>query len=276
MNTGDIILTNNIIAGNTATTVGGGGAYLSSYSISGTAGNVTLTNNTITGNSSPGSTARGGGIFLQGDNNIAYVYNNIFWGNTATFTGNDIYQMAGTPNFVAAYSSNNDYNYINVAVNWTSEVGNINADPLFVGSGNYHLSPTSPCIDAGLNSAPRIPSTDFEGDNRIIDGNQDTILKVDIGADEYNPCGKNTFKIGYTIASYSSIHAAYTSMTGDTIMKIQAFEYSENLILDENKIVTLKGGYDCNFGTNSGSWTTINGSMTISIGTVTLENISIK
>jgi hypothetical protein len=275
MNAGDIILTNNIIAGNTATSVGGGGGYLYSYSTSGTAGNITLTNNTVTGNSSPGSTARGGGIFLQGDNNNAYVYNNIFWGNTATFTGNDIYQMAGTPNFVAAYSSNNDYNYNNVAVNWTSQVDNINVDPLFVGSGNYHLSPTSPCIDAGLNSAPSIPSTDFEGDNRIIDGNQDTILKVDIGADEYNPCGKNTFKIGDTIASYSSIYAAYEAMSSGT-MEIHEFQFSEILLLNLGKTVTLKGGYDCNFGTNSGSWTTINGSMTVSNGNVTLENIIIK
>ena len=60
---------------------------------------------------------------------------------------------------------------------------NINIDPLFVnaGAGDYHLSSTSPCINKGTNSAPEIPSNDFEGDPRIRGGT------VDIGADEFLP-----------------------------------------------------------------------------------------
>ncbi len=52
------------------------------------------------------------------------------------------------------------------------------------GSGDYHLSPGSPCIDAGTNAAPSLPDSDFEGDPRVIDGDYDGIAIVDMGVDE--------------------------------------------------------------------------------------------
>lgn len=56
----------------------------------------------------------------------------------------------------------------------------IAADPMFVdrAGANYHLSLTSPCINAGWNDAPGLPETDMDGDDRILYGT------VDIGADE--------------------------------------------------------------------------------------------
>jgi hypothetical protein len=56
-------------------------------------------------------------------------------------------------------------------------------DPLFVdeANGDLHLQPSSPCIDAGDNSAPALPTTDIDGNARIINGT------VDMGADEYSP-----------------------------------------------------------------------------------------
>jgi hypothetical protein len=64
---------------------------------------------------------------------------------------------------------------------------NINADPLFANpsSGDYHLQPGSPCIDAGDNGVPSLPATDFEGDPRIWDGGGEWDDVVDMGVDEY-------------------------------------------------------------------------------------------
>jgi len=73
--------------------------------------------------------------------------------------------------------------------------GNINADPMFADAdnGNLHLLASSPCIDAGDNSAPSLPTTDIDGDDRriddptVIDTGSGTAPIVDIGADEFSP-----------------------------------------------------------------------------------------
>jgi len=74
-------------------------------------------------------------------------------------------------------------------------IGNIDADPLFVdeAKGDLHLKPFSPCIDAGNNSAPALPTTDIDGDDRKIDDStvpdtgNGTPPIVDMGADELVP-----------------------------------------------------------------------------------------
>jgi len=176
VDSGDITFINNSVTGNNCST-SGGGIYIYTQSKYEDTGNVTLTNNTITENSSG---ENGGGIYLAMSKTIK-LYNNIIWGNTA-LSGKDIYLFAyeGTS---SAY--NNDYSYIYGS--WTFSANNINADPHFIGGGDYHLHSNSPCVDTGTNTASYLLSTDFEGDPRSIDGNSDGVSTADIGADEYIP-----------------------------------------------------------------------------------------
>ncbi len=69
---------------------------------------------------------------------------------------------------------------------FTTNPGNIFADPYFVNPNvsNFHLQPGSLAINAGNNAAgtfqfPTLPSTDFDGNPRIVGG------RVDLGAYEY-------------------------------------------------------------------------------------------
>lgn len=138
-------ITNCIFSDNFANHTGGGIFVLYKSS-------PTITNCTITGNSA----RYVGGIWASSDSTPSII-NSVLWGN-----GNDLSGCTAT------YSNIEDGD---------AGMGNISSDPLL--TTDFHLQPNSPCINMGTNSAPNLPTTDFEGDNRIINGT------VDMGADEY-------------------------------------------------------------------------------------------
>ncbi len=165
-------LTNNVISNNTS----GHGAGAFGFN----GDSTVLTNNTITGNTGydPSSTG-GGGVFIRG--NTATLYNNIFWDNDMQYNKcDDLYLDTAT-----SYIYNNDFDHdfppqfdcFSLPVD-TSNFDN--ANPMYVDSanGNYHLQAVSLLINAGTNSAPALPSTDKDGNPRIIDA------RVDMGAFE--------------------------------------------------------------------------------------------
>ena len=78
------------------------------------------------------------------------------------------------------YGNSTDYSGV---PDQTGTNGNISADPLFLDSANndFHLCQASPAIDAGNANGLVLPTTDFDGNPRVIDG------IVDIGAYEFDP-----------------------------------------------------------------------------------------
>lgn len=138
------IFSNNIIFGNEATLWGGGGIWVVHYRFAANvvAPNPLLINNTIINNSTTGI---GSGILVSGTESNAVVRNIILWGNS----GVPIATESGASIKVRYSDVQGGYN----------GVGNIDADPVFVNSGNgdFQLQAGSPCIDAGDPNSPLDP-----------------------------------------------------------------------------------------------------------------------
>ena len=172
-------LINNIFTENGANNSGGG---LKVYDSKG----VLLANNTIIRNSAN----TGGGVWIsfKGDYPTGKLYNNIIWNSKGSeATDLYIYNRGDVPFLpVPVNLFNNDFDqsatgtYIEIP--FTIDPSNLdNQDPLFVSSDNCHLTPSSPCTNAGNNYAPGKPAKDKDGNPRISGGT------VDMGAYEYNP-----------------------------------------------------------------------------------------
>jgi len=105
------------------------------------------------------------------DRSFPIILNSILWCNDSGFGDwAEIGIDGGLP--IIAYSD------------WRGAIPilhNIDADPLFIGPGNYHLRPGSPCIDTGTDAGVY---TDIDGQSRPWGAG------FDMGADEFStePC----------------------------------------------------------------------------------------
>jgi len=121
----------------------------------------------------------------------------------------------------------------------------------------------------GAITGPPSTSGTFNFIIQVTDANSDTATKnFSITIQSFN-C-----RILRTPPEYfSAIQAAYDYCSDDDTIQCQAVALSGDVLCDTlNMSVTLKGGYDANFTSNPG-YTTINGTLTISNGTVTVEKM---
>jgi len=166
---------NNLIYTNSATN--GGAVYFNANDAG------IFLNNTVANNSA----INGGGVYFANNADL-YLRNIIFWGNTASGSGNTVYINDG--------ASDPYFQYCDVQGGSASFAGggsggsysgghysnNINTDPLF-SDGVFHITlGTSPCIGAG---DPGTVAGDFPADEDY-DGETRVRGVVDIGAYETN------------------------------------------------------------------------------------------
>jgi len=209
------IITNAIFSGNTALD-GGGMSNLSSSPI--------ITNATFSRN----TTTRDGGGGICNSNatalpaTLASITNCVFWGNTATTAGNDIFNDIGAVAIVTycytqttTAGTGNITGIIDPFVNDTNPAG---ADSIFgTADDGLQLLGCSPTVNTGINTANTI-STDITGQPRVFN------TTIDMGAYEYqsNPDGTSLAIAGDTTAQtiYPGDEALITTGTCRIIAKV--------------------------------------------------------
>lgn len=125
----------------------------------------------------------------------ASVTNSIIWGNSSGFLKSALSVV--------------DLTYTLVQDGYEGE-GNLNANPLFIDSANnnFRLQPTSPAINAGLNSAvPAGITRDFAGSTRIVGS------AVDMGAFEL-------LQVSSIVESKQAADGASASLNGVVVSRV--------------------------------------------------------
>ena len=141
---------------------------------------------------------RGGGIMIapNGGSPQAIITNSVFWAN-----GDHLSAESGQIHVADGGTAAVSYSCIQGCATFCADPvnHNIGGDPRFVdGDGpddtpgteddDLHLSPGSPCIDAGTNDAVPVEFTaDLDGYLRFVDGDDDGSKEVDMGAYEWAP-----------------------------------------------------------------------------------------
>lgn len=112
-------------------------------------------------------------IYADGSGTVVTVVNAIVWGNAAGTSGIRI-QAQGASTVTVTYSD---------VEGGYAGTGNLNANPIFA-DAELRLAPISPCIDVGSNAAVT-QDVDYDGNQRIFDGDGNMSAVVDMGPFEY-------------------------------------------------------------------------------------------
>lgn len=177
----NVVIANNVIAGNSVLELGGGAISLSNR------GQILIRGCTMTANSAP----FGGGLYhlnVNFDTQLSStVINSVLYGNHGSVVDREVVVGQNSSATVAHCDVEGGLAGTTVSgggsLTWGP--GNINAIPQFIGAGDYRVRPCSPLVNAGDPSyVPPAGETDVYGGGRVFGD------RVDIGAAElvYHDC----------------------------------------------------------------------------------------
>lgn len=227
----------NIISDNSANW--GGGVHFNG----GSGGHGVLISNMIVENT---ATGRGGGVLVN-QASAPHIVNNTIAGNIApsgagfafvvsaamSIRNTIVYHNVGPA--IYTYNSTPGFEYCDVSGGWVG-TGNFDQDPLFVNviESDYHLSSSSPGIDAGLTAAATGVHIDFEGDVRVINS------LVDVGADEFAPApvalAISPDRSKYDVLTSVTISGQHFSMGVVTDVRFGGVVATNVVVVDANTI----------------------------------------
>jgi hypothetical protein len=157
------------------------------------------------------------------------------------------------------------------------------------GTGNGSITSTPAGITCGPNCTHQFNSniqvtlhvepvySVFTGWSGVCNGTNDCVLTMDANKNVTANLVEDTehkARIGDTATYFPTLHAAYDGTPSDSTIKAWGTEFTEALDCGQAKSVTIKGGYDTGY-TDNGGFTLLHGTMTISAGSLTLENLVI-
>ena len=179
------------------------------------------------------SVLSGGAFWVNGG--ALTLFNSILWNNLPE----NIFVVSGTA--TASNSCISD-GFAGTAV--------ISDDPQFVDyvSLDLHLLETSPCIDTGdetLVTFP-LPAFDLDGNDRIIDGDQNGTATIDMGVYEFVPAATTGFIAGTVTDSDGNFlenaeitagtYSVQTDLNGEYEMEVEAGDYTVSCYLEGYQI----------------------------------------
>ena len=197
--------------------------------------------------------------------------------------GNSMFVAVGQHGIVLTSSNGSDWTITRTPEAYYTDLygvsfGTVSGYGYFVAVGQYGTILTS---EDGINWTSRTSGTDYDLQAVAYDSNNEVfaaaggygIILLDGDSLPVDPVW-----IPDVHHMYRGSHiqdAYYNAFDGDTIESM-ALHFEEDLNFANNISVTLKGGYNSGFSDNLSSATTINGSLIISDGSVTVEHIIIQ
>lgn len=217
VNEADEVIVQNLITRNSAPE--GAGIYIS---IPQSTTGFRLVNNTISANGTSNAA-----VVADGFNQNGQIINNLIIapaGQSALLCNPGNNDGPPIVQFNDAFTPQGN-SYDGMCAGFSGINGNISVSPKFVGTNNFRLKGGSPAIDAGNNSAPDLPSKDFAGNPRIINGNGGPTAIVDMGAYEFVPVVLAPRSLAFGLQVVGSTTSKPVTLTNaqDKILNISSY-----------------------------------------------------